>query len=168
MSIPTWPEGLNHMPEQGGWTFKPIVQSARTDFDAGPSRVRRRFTRSSSEQEVSLVMNHLEFETFKAFVDLELRGASRWFMLPLFQGSIYGQYEARLKDAETPYQATYRGFNTVNVSFTLETRENTLVFDAGVLYMLSLWGPEYSIEFSDQLQVLVNETYPAIWANTDY
>lgn len=167
MTLPTWPTGLNHMPEQSGWTFKPVVQSARTDFDAGPARIRQRFTRSQSEQEVTVVMDHFEFETFKAFVDLELRGASRWFMMPLFQGSIYGQYEARFKDPQTPYQATYRGFDSVNVSFTLETRTSTRVFD-GEVYMLEIWGPEFSAEFSDLLQVLVNETYPAIWVGTDY
>lgn len=158
-----WPSDLNHMSEQSGWGFTPVTESARTDFDAGPARVRRRFTRSRAEIEMNLAMTYSEFELFKSFVDGDLLQASRWFSMPVFQGSTYRQYEVRFKDATNPYKAAHRGFNLVSVAFTLETRESTALFDTGITYLVGLWGEEASLDFCNRLKVLVNEEYPSIW-----
>lgn len=168
MTKPVWPEVINFRSEHAGWKFKPMTESARSDFDAGPARVRRRFTSSRTEQDLSIVLSYFEFELFKGFVDDTLAGASRWFLLPLFQGSVYATTEARFKDAQSPYQASSNGFDSVTVNFTLETRASTVLYDEAAIYVLSLWGQDYTAEFCNQLEILVNTDYPAIWQDNDY
>lgn len=164
MSLPVWPTGLiNHLAEPGSWSYKSRPQTARSDFDAGVARVRRRFTRSSSAVGLSIAMTFFEFELFKTFVDEDLQGGSRWFSMPVFQGSSYRTMEVRFKNSEEPYQTAYRGFDLVETSFELETRDSTTVLSSGAIYLLNLWGPEYVGAFSDRLQVLVNDVYPDIW-----
>lgn len=164
MATPNWPTGLNHLANKGSWSFKPRTDSARTDFDQGPARMRRRYTRSFSGVEFSVAMTYLEFEMFKTFVDQDLFQGTKWFNMTVFRGSAYGTTQVRFKSAEEPYSVVERGFNLVDVSLNLETRDNTVVLSTGTVWLIGQWGEVYVEDFADQLQILVNTDYPAIFS----
>lgn len=165
MSNPTWPAALSHLADRGSWSFKPKLDAARTDFDAGPARVRRRFTRSQAMADFTVTMSYLETEQFKAFVDYTLRGGTRWFVMPLFQGGAYVDTVVRFTKADEPYQVAEVGYDTNRVSMALETQTSSVALSEGTSWLIDQWGLEFTNEYADLLQVIVNEQYPAIWAD---
>lgn len=157
MTMPAWPELLNELAERGSWSFKTKPQAARTDFDRGPARVRRRFTTQVSETSFTMNLSSVEFEVFKAFVEDDLLGGTKWFTMPVFMGGGYAFGAVRFKNSEEPFTASDGGFDRVKVAMELELRGTGRLLDAGVIDMLG------ADTVPSQLHELVNDDYPAIY-----
>lgn len=158
-----WPSSLNHLADQGSWSYKPVVDNARTDFDQGPARVRRRFTSHLSEVDFTVIMTGSEFEIFKTFVWVELLGAARWFSMVVFTGREYTEQAVRFRDAKSPYDASDAGFNRVKASIKIEVRGGAVFYDSAGFWFLSEYGEEFLLSFHDDLQQIVNVDYPSIF-----
>ena len=161
MATPNWPAEINNLPDRGSWSFKPKPAAIRTDFDYGPARTRRRFTRTTVDLDFTVTLSYAEFELFKMFVDYTLAGATKWFNMSVFQGGLYDNMAVRFKDQQEPYTAVEAGFDQVRVQLGLETRGNAIQASEGAIWLIGFWGETDTIEIADRLQVAVNETYPA-------
>lgn len=158
----TWPTNLNGLPERGSWQYRPAPDNARTDFDQGPARVRRRFTTTLAELDFAVVMDYLEFEVFKAFVAYTLYSGTAWFSMSVFVGGEYSTRVVRLRDAKNPYESSDDGYSRIKVSMKLEMRDGGLVLDEATALAIGYYGYDAALVINDGLQQLVNDRYPAI------
>lgn len=158
-----WPPLLNYLADKGSWSYKPVVDNSRTDFDQGPARVRKRFTSHLSEVDFAVIMTGSEFETFKNFVWFDLFGAANWFSMMIFTGKEYTEQVVRFRDAKNPYETSDVGFDRVRVSIKLEIRGGAVSNDGAGSWFLSEYGEEFLFSFHDDLQKIVNVDYPSIF-----
>lgn len=161
MTTPNWPLELNYLAEKGSWTFKPSPTTARTDFDVGPARTRRRFTRTIINLDFAVVLSYEDFEIFKGFVDYTLYGAARWFTMQVFKGSDYEMSLVRFRSQDEPYTATENGFGQIRITMAMETADNATTIGPFASWLIGHWGLDFTSELQDRLQVAVNVTYPA-------
>lgn len=158
----SWPENLNSFAERGSWSFKQKMETVRTDFDSGPSRVRRRFTVATSEATFTIMMNYTEVEYLKIFIDEKLSMGVKWFLMPVFVGGAYKSCVVRFKNSDSPIEIKDNGYNNVLVTLTLEIRDSGNVFDELSKYLLEQYGEAFTVHLCDVLQKIVNIDYPRI------
>jgi len=163
MTIPTWPENCNSLAERGSWSFKPKMQTLRSDMDAGHARVRRRFTQATAEIDFNIVMDYEETEYFKSFVEYDLFGGVSWFTMPVFQGNSYYSMDVRFRNAENPYSISELGFNLNQITMQIETRGNALLISDGAGYLIDLWGADNVEDFLNRIHQVVHVDYPSVW-----
>jgi hypothetical protein len=156
-----WPTNLNHLPEQGSWSYKPVSDNARTDMEAGPARTRRRFTSYLAETDFTVVMSYQEIEIFKAFVADDLYQAAAWFQMEVFVGGEYKISVVRFRDAKNPYETSDDGFDRVKVSMKLEIRGGGQIMSSSTAWIVSEYGDDFVLAWADAIQVAVNTDYPA-------
>jgi len=93
-------------PTVGGFSDAPVDATVRTTMDAGPARVRKRYTAVPHTVEIQLDLDDDEYTAFKAWFEDPLeadRGAS-WFWITLAMGNGGpAPYEARFIG---PYRAS--------------------------------------------------------------
>lgn len=157
----TWPDELNGLPERGSWQYRPSPDNARTDFDQGPARVRRRFTTMLAELDFAVVMDYTEFERFKGWVAYDLYGGVAWFSMSVFVGGEYVTRTVRFRDAKNPYEGSDDGFGRTKVSMKLEIRDGGLTLDGGGAWAIGEYGFSGLDGVADSLQIAVNVDYPA-------
>ncbi|MBX3543576.1 hypothetical protein [Chelatococcus sp.] len=82
MALPTWPETLPHVPLLAGLGAPtPFAAPARTEFEDGPDRMRRRaFTRLVKEP-VQIRMTRVQFQAFETFYWDTLDAGTGHFMM---------------------------------------------------------------------------------------
>lgn len=121
--MPTWPSTLP-TPMVSGYSLKPGSALVRTAIEAGPARVRRRFTQVPTAVPVQFEMTLDELATFEAWFFHEIHQGAEWFALTLINGrGLATANRARIKvdDNGTPYEATPQGNGAVwTVKFELE------------------------------------------------
>ena len=67
--------------------IEPQSVTARTDMEAGPARVRRRFTSQVDNITTSWILTSAQVTTFKTFFDTDIKDGSEWFDINLDLGS---------------------------------------------------------------------------------
>lgn len=75
----TWPATLPQLPSIKGWNEKPPELTIRTNMDAGPAKVRRRFTAGVRPQSFSLTMTTAQVAIFDDFFVTTLSGGADRF-----------------------------------------------------------------------------------------
>jgi hypothetical protein len=150
-----WPTSINYLVERNAYTIDPHDDNARTDFEQGPARVRKRFTTSRALFTLVWKMSAFELLYFEAFYKYDLANGTRWFNIPIYSPDAYAIREARFNGKYTPSNDG-SAFDW-NVSAVLELRELPTLTQDEYLY-LNAFGGNLSIE--DRLDPLVNIAYP--------
>lgn len=116
----TWPAAL---PKPLGEDYSLAVQdvSVRTDMDAGPARVRRRFTAAPDTVNLSWKFTEAEMATFRAFYEDDIDYGAAWFNLSLKDGRAAGMATKEVRFAG-PYNAAYIAGYGWHVSAAMEVR----------------------------------------------
>ena len=119
----TWPEDLPQYFEADSYSYTPGSGVIRTQMDAGPPEVRRRFTAVYNIHQGSMIMSRTQYTTyFQPFVDTTLAGGSLNFDFPNPIDDGATTIDARLVfgEGEPPYSVAPFQSADVTVSFTLE------------------------------------------------
>jgi hypothetical protein len=159
MSAINWLSFLNYLVERDNYTIDPHDDNARTDFDQGPSRVRRRFTKSRTMIALTWPMNANEMSVFETFYKVDLNNGTAWFNIPIYISDSYVTREARFVGK---YNSKNFGAFDWSVSATLEIRDMP-AFDSGTWYLIKLMLGMVPVEtvLTDPLEHWVNVEYPA-------
>ena len=158
MTTPVWPPLLNHLVERDSFQFRPSDPPLRSEFDYGPARTRRRFTRNNSYLNFTVVLDTNEFESFRAFYLDDLENGTNWFSMPIWYGGLYLPHNVRFVE---PYAMSYHAFRHVKVSAKIEVKRLT-AWDGATAYFVGTYGDESLAAIDDQLQVIVNTDWPGI------
>lgn len=70
-----WPSSLPRLLAPG-YSESPQDQTLRTEMDAGPAKVRRRFSAAVTEQQIRLLLTDAQLATFESFWDTDLAGGA--------------------------------------------------------------------------------------------
>lgn len=84
--MPAWPATLP-APLLAGYGVKPDSAVARTDMEAGPARVRRRFTAVPKRVPLACVLDEAQAAAFVTFWESDLADGANWFDLSVNLGS---------------------------------------------------------------------------------
>lgn len=154
-----WPQELNYYAEMGSYNLNPTEPPLRTEFDNGPARVRRRFTKTVPKVNFTVKMTNMEFEVLKSFYFLTLNNGVEWFLIPVFMGDVYVAQFARFVE---PYKMSDDGFQKCSVTFSLECRAFT-TWDEATAWLVGQFGYEVTDLFlCDKMQQIVNVDLPRI------
>ncbi len=136
----------------------PAEPNLRSEFDYGPARVRRRFTRQLAQIQFDIILTNAEYEYFEGFYDSDLNLGVSWFNMPVYLGR--GNYEVkRVRFIQHP-QINEPFFGHVRLSCKFELI-NAPVITGGSVWLLNFFGEEGLFDVSDGLDHAVNEQYPA-------
>lgn len=119
----TWPSTLPK-PTRDGYTLEPVDPNLRTDMEAGPSRFRRRFTATPTDNKVRFRFTRLQFEIFEAWWTHEISDGALWFTMPIYNGKGEGTTEAHFVGT---WKADFAGPNSVSVTAALEWRTRPIM-----------------------------------------
>ena len=153
MTIPAWPNLLNYRIDRGSFKVTPSEDNLMSNFDKGPARVRRRFTKAIPRFEFSITMDTEDVQIFKTFYFYTLQNGVNWFTMPVWDGSSYVTHTVRFSE---PYGISDFSHALSIVSFKLEAREFNILPE----YVVTILG-DYSF-LLDRLQVIVNKKYDDI------
>lgn len=157
--IQTWPSSINHLAERGTWSKLPHDPLLRSEFDYGPARQRRRFTRQVTQLSFAVVMTDDEYKLFEGFYHDNLGSGAAWFNMPVWLAR--GGYEVKRVRFMEPYQAKEAGFRHTRISAKVELM-NQPVIDGGSVYFVDQYGEAAIAGINDPLDEIVNNTYPGI------
>lgn len=118
MALVEWPWPLPYQSLRDGMKPQPPELRARTDFDAGPARARRRSLVAPWKNPVLWLFTLDEFELFQSFWKESLADGAAWFAMPVFIGRDYVVSECRFVDLPQP---SLKGV-TWRVAATLEVQ----------------------------------------------
>jgi hypothetical protein len=79
MSVPIWPSGLPNELLQRGYAQETANTVLRTNMDAGPNKVRRRYTAGIEPIKGNLLLTFAELGLLREFYDVTLQGGSLRF-----------------------------------------------------------------------------------------
>ena len=119
----TWPSDLPQYFEADSYSYEPGSGVIRTAMDAGPPKVRRRFTAVYNIHRGAMVMSRTQFTTyFQPFIDVTIGGGALAFDFPNPIDDGETTIEARFLFAtgQPPYIATPFSAENLMVSFALE------------------------------------------------
>lgn len=159
MTTPTWPPNINYLAERGSFKLTPGQAQLRSEFDYGPARMRRRFTREVSTFSFRVKMSETELALFEGFWADDLKSGTAWFNMPVYLGR--GGYETRAVRFMEPYSLADAGFRHVMFSVKLEVKMVPIVSGAGA-YFVGNFGEDALFDLSDTLALVVNVDYPAV------
>ena len=157
MTTPTWPSNLNNLAERGSWNKSPNEPVLRSEFDNGPARARRRFTRQITTISFTVQMTEEEHEAFEGFFQDDLRSGAVWFNMSVYLGR-RGYETTRVRFTE-PYQVRDAGFRHVKILAKLEAIMTPLL-SGGAAYFVATYGEADIDAINDELSPLVNIQYP--------
>lgn len=110
-------------PETGSYSVQVNTSVARTKFDSGRVRQRKRFTRDFRTMPVSWSFSDEEYGLFQSYYRYALNSGADWFYLNLALGDGIKQYRCRFI-ADT-YTAKYDGFMYWKVTARVETEDES-------------------------------------------
>lgn len=113
--MPTWPATLPQRPLVAGYGESRQSQVLRSSMDAGPPKVRRRFSAAAQNFNVQWRMDSTQLDTFTTFFDTDIQGGSLRFDIPHPRSGT--TVSARFQDV---YSISALGGTNWNVSATLE------------------------------------------------
>lgn len=152
----TWPTYLP-APLRAGYEINPEDPILRTQMDAGPDRVRRRYTAIPSRIPVSWRLTEAQLALFEAWHKYEALDGAAWFTVSLVNGLGFQSMEARF--AKPPKKALLSGTNW-EVSAELEVRALP-VMTQECLDVALAYDPDSIAYGSPVLHTLVNTTLPS-------
>lgn len=152
----TWPANLP-APLRRGYEINPEDPILRTQMDAGPDRVRRRFTAIPSRIPVSWRFTEAQFALFEAWHKLEALDGAAWFTVSLSNGLGFQAVEAQF--TKPPKKVLLGGANW-EVSAELEVRALP-VMTQEYLDVALAYEPDYIAYGSPVLHTLVHTTLPS-------
>lgn len=76
MANPTWPTTLPSFVQEGGYTEALQDQTVESNVDAGPAKIRRRFTKSLRKFGITLQMLPAQVTIFETFWQNTVKGGS--------------------------------------------------------------------------------------------
>jgi len=156
-----WPEALNYVLDRGSFSIEE-QDVARSDFDDGPALVRTRFTNTTTMYNGTITLTDSEFNLFRGFYKNALASGSRWFSIPLWEGTDYSVHKVRFKE---PYQIRDEGWNQYTLGIKLEVRDYA-TYSIFASYLIGLYGVDFVInEMADPLQIIINIDYPQVMMN---
>jgi len=79
MSVPAWPESLPQVLLVAGYSQSPADVIIKSDMDAGPAKVRRRFTAGVKPVSGTMILSAAQLTTFQTFFMDTLLGGSLRF-----------------------------------------------------------------------------------------
>lgn len=79
MPNPTWPSSLPQYVLEGGYQETLQDQTLETQMEAGPAKIRRRYTKSLRKFQISLLMTSAQANTFESFWQNDCAGGSTPF-----------------------------------------------------------------------------------------
>lgn len=115
-----WPATLP-VPLVSGYSFGPVDATVRTDMDAGPARVRRRFTDTPDMLKAAWRFTEAQMAAFRAFWEDDIASGAAWFNLSLRDGRAAGM-ATRACRFNGPFHAQYEGAGIWTVQGELEVR----------------------------------------------
>lgn len=152
----TWPANLP-APLRRGYEINPDDPILRTQMDAGPDRVRRRFTAIPSRIPVRWSFTRAQFALFEAWHKHEALDGAAWFTVSLVNGLGSNTVEAQF--AGSPKKVLMSAAQW-EVSAELQVRELPIMtqehLDAALAY-----DPDSIAYGSPVLHTLVNTTLPS-------
>lgn len=155
MALERWPEALNSLAQRGSFSHKPGDVNVRTDFDAGPSRVRQRFTSVPNNYQFQVLMDSLDKLVLDGFIQNIIHCGADWFTMPVVVAGDYLDATVRiLKDGVSWSDA---GYDKWMLSLNIEIRDLPTL-DAVTAYVIGNYG--FRPSAFDPIQVAINETYP--------
>lgn len=152
----TWPANLP-APLRSGYEINPEDPILRTQMDAGPDRVRRRFTAIPSRIPVSWRFTEAQLALFEAWHKHEALDGAAWFTISLANGLGISAMEARF--TKPPKKPLLSGMNW-EVSAELEVRELPVMTQAYLDAALA-YDPDDIVYGSPTLHTLVHTTLPS-------
>lgn len=158
MTTPSWPtDTINYLAERGSWNQTPNEPVLRSEFDYGPARSRRRFTKQISQITFRIVMTNQQFAYFEAFYQNDIHSGAAWFTMPVYLGrGTYEEKRVRITEPPTHTEALY---GHVTVSLKLELSNSAIVSSATV-WLLDFFGESSLLNVSGILDEAVNVQYP--------
>lgn len=78
----TWPASLPQKPQSQGFRETVPEVIVRTDMDAGPAKVRRRFTAAVRNLQMTMEMSNAQIATFDTFFNDTIKGGALNFDFP--------------------------------------------------------------------------------------
>lgn len=109
----TWPASLPQTPQLSGYSETPQSQTLRSSMDAGPAKVRRRFTAASRDIPVQYILSTTQRETFENWFDADIAAGALAFDWPHDGATV----EARIRDG---YSLTPLGRGRWQLSMDIE------------------------------------------------
>lgn len=117
MAVATWPAGLPHTPTASVLAAPvPSREPARTEFEDGPDRMRRRALTRIRKQQVTIPLTSTQMQSFEAFFRDSIADGTGHFMTSVFLPG--GCKKRRVYIDNATYSAPRIG-TKYHVSFTL-------------------------------------------------
>lgn len=114
MSNPIWPASLPQDPYQDGPSIEPASNALRTQMDAGPAKMRRRYTAVPETVKFNLILSESEWATLDTFVRITIQD-----VLPFDWKDFTTGAAATYRFTKRPTRTWY-GDDLWTVSFELE------------------------------------------------
>ncbi len=119
-----WPSTLPP-PMIDGYGFDPASPTVKTDMDAGPGRVRRRFTARPTEYKAAWIFTQQQLATFESWFDLDAMSGAAWFSVVAWNGKGGVSVTARIPSGT--FAVTKRPGLMWGVSVSLEIRDRPIM-----------------------------------------
>lgn len=116
-----WPATLP-IPSLDGYSLESGDPTVRTDMDAGPARVRRRFTAAPDSASLGFVLTDAQMAAFRAFWDGDIQQGAAWFSVPLRDGRSAGHVVREVRPNPAKFKAELISANVWKVAFSVEVR----------------------------------------------
>ena len=159
MTTPVWPTQLNYYIERGSFQLIQNDPALGSEFDYGPARMRRRFTKGIAKHQLTFVFDTEDYEVFKSFWVHSLIQGISWFEVPVWEGSQYVVRRARFVE---PVVTTDYAFRHVKVSAKLEVKD-MLVFSEGLGQLIGEYGAADLASIANVIDYTVNEHWETTW-----
>ena len=79
MPTPVWPTTLQQYVNTDSFSYQKGSTTLKSDVDVGPSKIRRRFTKSVDTMSASIWLTADEYTTFETFYNTEVAGGATAF-----------------------------------------------------------------------------------------
>lgn len=117
----TWPSTLP-IPTAAGYGLETADQTARTDMESGPARVRRRSTASPDQISLRFVFDANQMAIFRTFWESDFLFGAAWVMIPIKDGRAVGVVNKECRPSSAKFSAAPLSASHWAVEFKVEVR----------------------------------------------
>lgn len=153
----TWPTALPLKIRYGSEFEFGGRSKAITEFENGPQVVRNRFPNIPFRTNLDLKFKDGEYITFLNFYTDTIKNGARKFYAPILVGlDIKVMLCQLISESIRPVAEDY---NRWSVPVVLDVYGRYTI-EEDLYYLLGLYGEDFVVYMTDQLQIVVNDTYP--------
>ena len=139
-----------------GYGYQSADALVATDFDAGPRRVRRRYTSVPTRYNVTWTVTQNQLAVFEYWFNNVINYGASYFTIPLTQGAGIQTVDARFVGVPS---VTLSEPTEFKISSTLEVLEKPLI--SGEVYdLIAEYGLDVLLELDDVLNRVMNHDIP--------